>query len=327
MYYGALRGLVASIDDPYTRFVDPDALAEENMEIEGEYGGLGIYMANRDGRTTVIAPIEDTPADRAGIKPLDEIIKVDDKTVVGMESNEIVKMLRGEPGKPVTLHIRRKDEAKLIPIKIVREIIKIKTVRLEMLNDGIAYIKLNHFNLKTDEELKTALDTAMSKHARGVIMDLRNNPGGLLDVCVDVTSRFIGDGVVVGMKGRFERANDTLYAKPGLANDLPLVVLVNEGSASASEIFAGAIKDHKRGTIVGMKTFGKGSVQTLFNLPDGSGIYVTIARYHTPSGFVIDHKGLEPDIKVEGEPMKNKKDDKQFQKALAVLKDKMKKTK
>ena len=283
MYYGALRGLVASIDDPYTRFVDPDALAEENMEIEGEYGGLGIYMANRDGRTTVIAPIEDTPADRAGIKPLDEIIKVDDKTVVGMESNEIVKMLRGEPGTPVTLHIRRKDESKLIPVKIVREVIKIKTVRLEMLGGGIAYIKLNHFNLKTDEELRAALETAMSKNAKGVIMDLRNNPGGLLDVCVDVTSRFIGDGVVVGMKGRFERANDTLYAKPGLANDLPLVVLVNEGSASASEIFAGAIKDHKRGTIVGMKTFGKGSVQTLFNLPDGSGIYVTIARYHTPS--------------------------------------------
>ena len=227
----------------------------------------------------------------------------------------------------MTLHIRRKDESKLIPVKIVREVIKIKTVRLEMLGGGIAYIKLNHFNLKTDEELRAALETAMSKNAKGVIMDLRNNPGGLLDVCVDVTSRFIGDGVVVGMKGRFERANDTLYAKPGLANDLPLVVLVNEGSASASEIFAGAIKDHKRGTIVGMKTFGKGSVQTLFNLPDGSGIYVTIARYHTPSGFVIDHKGLEPDIKVEGEPMKNKKDDKQFQKALAVLKDKMKKTK
>ena len=156
MYYGALRGLVASIDDPYTRFVDPEALAEENMEIEGEYGGLGIYMANRDGRTTVIAPIEDTPADRAGIKPLDEIIKVDDKTVVGMESNEIVKMLRGEPGTPVTLHIRRKDESKLIPVKIVREVIKIKTVRLEMLGGGIAYIKLNHFNLKTDEELRAA---------------------------------------------------------------------------------------------------------------------------------------------------------------------------
>lgn len=324
MYYGALKGLVSSIEDPYTRFVEPDDLAEENLEIEGEYGGLGIYMASRDGRTIVIAPIEDTPADRAGIKPLDEIIKVDDTNVIGMESDEVVKMLRGPAGKPVELQIRRKNVDKLIPVKIVREIIKIKTVRLEMLGDGVAYIKLNHFNLKTNEELRNALSTAMTKKAKGVIMDLRNNPGGLLDVCVDVTSQFISEGVVVGMKGRFEGANDTLYAKKGLANDLPLVVLVNEGSASASEIFAGAVKDHKRGTIVGTKTFGKGSVQTLFNLPDGSGIYVTIARYHTPSGFVLDHKGLEPDIKVAGEPQKDKKKDKQFQKALDVLKQKMK---
>lgn len=324
MYYGALKGLVSSIEDPYTRFVEPDDLAEENLEIEGEYGGLGIYMASRDGRTIVIAPIEDTPADRAGIKPLDEIIKVDDTNVIGMESDEVVKMLRGPAGKPVELQIRRKNVDKLIPVKIVREIIKIKTVRLEMLGEGVAYIKLNHFNLKTNEELRNALSTAMSKKAKGVIMDLRNNPGGLLDVCVDVTSQFISEGVVVGMKGRFEGANDTLYAKKGLANDLPLVVLVNEGSASASEIFAGAVKDHKRGTIVGTKTFGKGSVQTLFNLPDGSGIYVTIARYHTPSGFVLDHKGLEPDIKVAGEPQKDKKKDKQFQKALGVLKQKMK---
>lgn len=324
MYYGALKGLVSSIEDPYTRFVEPDDLAEENLEIEGEYGGLGIYMASRDGRTIVIAPIEDTPADRAGIKPLDEIIKVDDTNVIGMESDEVVKMLRGPAGKSVELQIRRKNVDKLIPVKIVREIIKIKTVRLEMLGDGVAYIKLNHFNLKTNEELRNALSTAMTKKAKGVIMDLRNNPGGLLDVCVDVTSQFISEGVVVGMKGRFEGANDTLYAKKGLANDLPLVVLVNEGSASASEIFAGAVKDHKRGTIVGTKTFGKGSVQTLFNLPDGSGIYVTIARYHTPSGFVLDHKGLEPDIKVAGEPQKDKKKDKQFQKALDVLKQKMK---
>ncbi len=327
MYYGALKGLVESLDDPYTRFVEPKALEEENMEMEGEYGGLGIYMASRDGRTIVIAPIEDTPADRAGVKPLDEIIKVDDKNVMGMDSDEVVKLLRGPAGKPVTIQIRRKNVDKLIPVKIVREIIKIKTVRLEMLNDGIAYIKLNHFNLKTDEELRAALKKAMDKKARGVIMDLRNNPGGLLDVCVDVTSQFVPKGMVVGMKGRFEKANDTLYVKEGRANDLPLVVLVNEGSASAAEIFAGAVKDHKRGTIVGMKTFGKGSVQTLFNLPDGSGIYVTIARYHTPSGFVIDHKGLQPDIKVDGEPKKDKKNDKQFQKALGVLKQKIKEKK
>lgn len=327
MYYGALKGLVESLDDPYTRFVEPRALEEENMEMEGEYGGLGIYMASRDGRTIVIAPIEDTPADRAGVKPLDEIIKVDDKNVMGMDSDEVVKLLRGPAGKPVTIQIRRKNVDKLIPVNIVREIIKIKTVRLEMLNDGIAYIKLNHFNLKTDEELRAALKKAMDKKVRGVVMDLRNNPGGLLDVCVDVTSQFVPKGMVVGMKGRFEKANETLYVKEGRANDLPLVVLVNEGSASAAEIFAGAVKDHKRGTIVGMKTFGKGSVQTLFNLPDGSGIYVTIARYHTPSGFVIDHKGLQPDIKVEGEPKKDKKNDKQFQKALGVLKQKIKEKK
>ena len=327
MYYGALKGLVESLDDPYTRFVEPKALEEENMEMEGEYGGLGIYMASRDGRTIVIAPIEDTPADRAGIKPLDEIIKVDDKNVMGMDSDEVVKMLRGPAGKSVTIQIRRKNVDKLIPVKIVREIIKIKTVRMEMLNDGIAYIKLNHFNLKTDGELRAAIKKAADKKAKGIIMDLRNNPGGLLDVCVDVTSQFIPKGVVVGMKGRFDKANDTLYAKEGRANNLPLVVIVNEGSASAAEIFAGAVKDHKRGTIVGMKTFGKGSVQTLFNLPDGSGIYVTIARYHTPSGFVLDHKGLQPDVKVEGEPKKDKKEDKQLQKALGVLKQKIKEKK
>ncbi|MCQ4763429.1 S41 family peptidase [Cloacibacillus evryensis] len=327
MYYGALKGLVESLEDPYTRFVEPKALEEENMEMEGEYGGLGIYMASRDGRTIVIAPIEDTPADRAGIKPLDEIIKVDEKNVMGMESDEVVKMLRGPAGKPVTIQIRRKNVDKLIPVKIVREVIKIKTVRMEMLGDGIAYIKLNHFNLKTDGEVRAAIKKATEKKAKGIIMDLRNNPGGLLDVCVDVTSQFIPKGVVVGMKGRFDKANDILSAKEGRANNLPLVVIVNEGSASAAEIFAGAVKDHKRGTIVGMKTFGKGSVQTLFNLPDGSGIYVTIARYHTPSGFVLDHKGLQPDIKVEGEPKKDKKEDKQLQKALGVLRQKIKEKK
>ena len=324
MYYGALKGLVASLEDPYTRFVDPKDLAEENVEMEGEYGGLGIYIASREGRTTIIAPIEDTPADRAGVKPLDEIVKVDDKNVWGMESDEIVKLLRGPAGKPVTLQIRRKNVNKLIPVKMVREIIKIKTVRSEMLDGGIAYIKLNHFNLKSDGEVRAALENAKKKNAKGVIMDLRNNPGGLLDVCVDVTSQFIPKGVVVGMRGRFEKANETLYAKEGRANKLPLVVLINEGSASAAEIFAGAVKDHKRGTVVGAKTFGKGSVQTLFNLPDGSGIYVTIARYNTPSGFVLDHKGLQPDVAVAGEPKKNKKEDKQLQKAIGIMKQKLK---
>ena len=319
MYYGSVRGLVESVGDPFTRFVEPKSLAEEQIEMEGEYGGLGIYITTKEGRTTVIAPIEDTPADKAGVKPLDEIVKVEEKNVMGMTSEEVVKLLRGPAGKPVKIWIRRKNVDKLMPFTLVREIIKIKSVRLEMIDD-VAYIRLNHFNLKTDQEMEKALETAKAKKAKGILLDLRNNPGGLLDVCVSVTSQFIDGGVVVGMKGRFDKANDVLYAKTGRATNIPLTVLVNEGSASASEILAGAIKDHKRGTVVGMKTFGKGSVQTLFNLPDKSGVYITIARYTTPSGYVIDHKGLEPNIKIAGEPLKNKKDDKQFQKALSVLK-------
>ena len=241
---------------------------------------------------------------------------------MGLTSDEVVKFLRGPAGKPVKIWVRRKNENKLLTFTIVREVIKIKTVRLEM-QDKIAYIKLNQFNLKTDQELESAIKSAKAKKAQGIILDLRNNPGGLLDSCVNVTSQFINGGVVVGMKGRFEKANDTLYAQEGRANNLPLVVLVNEGSASAAEILAGAVKDHKRGTIIGMKTFGKGSVQSLFNLPDKSGIYITIARYTTPSGYIIDHKGLEPNIKVSGEPKKNKKEDKQYQKALAELKNKI----
>lgn len=326
MYHGAMKGLVASVGDPYTRFVTPKVLEEEKISLEGEYGGLGIYITSKDGHTTVIAPIEDTPADQVGLKPLDEIVKVDDESVVGKTSDEVVKLLRGEPGTSVKVSIRRKDEPKLIDFDIVREIIKIKTVRLEM-QDKIAYIKINQFNFKTDQELEAIIKEARSQNAQGILLDLRNNPGGVIDSVVDVTSQFIGEGVVVGMKGRVEQANHTYYVQQGRSNDLPLVALVNEGSASAAEILAGAIKDHKRGTIVGMKTFGKGSVQSLFSLPDKSGIYITIARYHTPSGHQIDKKGLEPDVRMGGGPEKDKKKDKQYQKGLAILKKEVAKRK
>ena len=327
MYYGAMKGLVSSVGDPFTRFVEPKELEEENLEMEGEYGGLGIYITSRDGRTIVIAPIENTPADRVGLKPLDEIVKVDEKNVIGMTSDEVVKLLRGPAGKSVKIGVRRKNEEKLLEFVIVREIIKIKTVRLEMLGGRTAYIKINQFNLKTDAELEAIIKSAKAKKATGILLDLRNNPGGLLNSCVDVTSQFISGGVVVGMKGRFEKANDTLYAVEGRATKLPVVALVNEGSASAAEILAGALKDHKRATIVGKKTFGKGSVQSLFNMPDNSGIYITIARYTTPSGFVIDHKGLEPNVKVEGEITKEKINDKQLRKGLEILRKEVAKKK
>jgi carboxyl-terminal processing protease len=326
MYHGAMKGLVASVGDPYTRFVAPKDLEEEKISLEGEYGGLGIYITSRDGHTTVVAPIEGTPADRAGMQPLDEIVKVDDKSVVGKTSDEVVKLLRGPAGKSVTVHVRRKDEGKLLEFKMVREMIKIKTVRLEMQGD-IAYIKINQFNFKTNKEMEDILKKVKAKKAKGILLDLRNNPGGVIDAVVDVTSQLIDKGVVVGMKGRVSQANHVYYASEGKATDLPLVALVNEGSASAAEILAGALKDHKRGTIVGMKTFGKGSVQSLFSLPDKSGIYITIARYSTPSGYILDKKGLEPDVRMGGHPEKDKKKDKQYQKGLAILKKEMAKKK
>lgn len=322
MFYGAMKGLVESVGDPYTRFVNPQDLEEEQTQIEGEYGGLGMYIATKDGRTVVIAPIEDTPADRAGIKPLDEIVKVGDENVFGWQSDEVAKKLRGPAGVAVNVTIRRKDTSKLQEFSIKREIIKIKTVRMEM-DGNVAYIKINNFNQKTDGEVAAAIENARKNKAQGILLDLRNNPGGLLDSVVDVTSRFIDGGVVVRTKGRFNQANQTYNAAQGRASKLPLVTLVNEGSASASEILAGALKDHRRATIVGMKTFGKGSVQSLFNLPDKSGIFITIARYSTPNGTQIDHKGLEPDVRMGGEPMKEKAKDKQYIKGLAILKKEM----
>ena len=324
LFYGAMKGVVGATGDPYTRFVEPEQLKEESIEMEGQYGGLGIYIGQRDGKTLVISPIEGTPADRAGLKPMDEIVKVGEKVIVGMDQNEVVKMLRGPANTKVQIWVRRNGKDQLLKFSLTREVIRIKSVRFEMLPGGVAYIRLVHFNQKSGAELAEAIRSAEAKKAKGILLDLRNNPGGLLNAAVDVASLFLDGGLVVGMKGRVEKANDTLYAESGKDTKLPTVVLINEGSASASEIVAGALQDRKRALLVGKKSFGKGSVQTLFNLPDGAGMYVTIARYHTPSGKVIDHVGLVPDVKVEGEPQRDLKKDKQVQKGLAILKAKTK---
>ena len=324
LFYGAMKGVVGATGDPYTRFVEPEQLKEESIEMEGQYGGLGIYIGQKDRKTLVISPIEGTPADRAGLKPMDEIVKVGDKVIVGMDQNEVVKMLRGPAKTKVRIWVRRNGKDQLLKFDLVREVVRIKSARMEMLPGGYAYIRLVHFNQKSGAELQEAIRTAESKNAKGILLDLRNNPGGLLNAAVDVASLFLDGGLVVGMKGRVEKANDTLYADSGKNTRLPAVVLINEGSASASEIVAGALQDRKRAVLVGKKSFGKGSVQTLFNLPDGAGMYVTIARYYTPSGKVIDHVGLVPDVNVEGEPQRDLKKDKQVQKGLAILKAKTK---
>ena len=320
LYHGAMKGMVSAVGDPYTRYVEPEQLREENMEMEGEYGGLGMYIGQRDGKLLVISPIEETPAAEAGVKPMDEIVKVDEKVVLGMNQNEVVKLLRGAPDTSVEVWMRRKDEDELLQFKMTRKIINIKTVRFEMIDD-IGYVRLNNFHHKTAIELAEAIVQAKEKKAVGLILDMRNNPGGLLNIAVDVASQFLDGGLVVSMRGRQAQFDDSLSAYSGRATDLPLVVLINEGSASASEIVAGAVQDRKRGPLVGTKSYGKGSVQNLFTLPDNAGMYVTIARYTTPSGRIIDQKGLLPDYVVEGGPMADKAEDKQLQKAIGVMKN------
>ncbi len=321
LLYGAIKGMVEAWGDPYTRYVDPVQLKEEELEMEGEYGGLGIYIGQRDGRTLVISPIEDTPADRAGLKPQDQIVKVEDEIILGWDSQQVVKRLRGKPGTPVTIWVRREGEEELLKFEIVRENIKLVSVRSEMMEENLGYVKITQFKQNTAQDVRDAFRTLIDEGARGFALDLRNNGGGLLNGAVEICDMFLNGGLVVGLRGRVERANDEIYANPGTLTSLPMVVLINEGSASASEIVAGALSDRGRALSVGKKTFGKGSVQTLFSLTDGSGLYVTIARYHTPSGRVIDHVGLEPDVEVEGEVTKEKEKDEQLKRALQELKD------
>lgn len=318
LLYGAIHGMVKAWNDPYTRFVDPEELKEEEIEMQGEYGGLGIYISQRDGRTLIVSPIEGTPADRAGLKPKDEIVKIEDEIILGWDQNKVVESLRGKPDTDITIWIRREGEDQLLKFDIKREKIQIHTVRHEMIEDT-GYLRISQFNQRTEGEFLEALRDVMFNGAEDLVVDVRNNPGGLLDVCVHIADMFLDGGVIVSTRGRFTRANEVLYATEGKETDLPVAVLVNEGSASASEILAGALKDHDRALLVGKQTFGKGSVQTLFSLPDSSGIFVTIAKYYTPDGTVIDKIGLEPDVEAEGEFGKDHADDEQLKRALEEL--------
>ena len=316
LFYGAMKGMVAAWGDPYSRFVDPNELKQEEIDIEGEYGGLGLYIGSRDGKILVVSPIEGTPADKAGLQPMDEIVKVDDDVVLGWNINDVVEKLRGKPGTNVTVWLRREGHDELLRFDMTRELIKIDSVNQKRLTNDVAYIRITHFTQKTAEEMQRALNTALETKAKGLVLDLRNNPGGLLDASVAVADYFLDGGEVVSIKGRVEKANEVYEAKPGMLFAGPVSVLINEGSASASEIVAGALKDRNRAVLVGEKSFGKGSVQTLFKLPDGSGLFVTIAKYYTPSGVTIDGVGIKPDIEVKGKYTGDLKDDAQLQRAL-----------
>ena len=312
LIYGALKGMLSSLDS-HSQFMDPDTYNEIKVETTGKFGGLGIEITIRDGLLTIITPIDDTPASGAGLKASDKIVKIDGKLTRDITLVEAVKKLRGDPGTKVTLTILREKEDRVFEVTITRDIIEIESIKKAlMLEEGIGYIRISEFQENTPRDLDAALKKLKDENMNGLILDLRNNPGGLLNVSVDVSERFLPKGVlVVSTKGRRKNQSAELkanYRQPHL--DFPIVVLVNEGSASASEIVAGAIQDHKRGILLGVKTFGKGSVQTVIPLKDGSALRLTTAQYFTPSGRSIRGEGVTPDVVVEYEEVKKEEENK-----------------
>ena len=301
LIYGALKGMLSSLD-LHSQFMDPDTYNELKVETKGKFGGLGIEVTIKDGVLTVITPIEDTPAWRAGIKPLDKIVKIDNDITRDMTLGEAVKRMRGKPGEAVNLTVLRESNKKILEFKIVRDIIKIKDVKeAKILEGDIGYIRLNEFREDTAKNIDSALSLLAKEKMGALILDLRNNPGGLLEVAVDVAGKFIPKGkLVVYTQGRKEKQNLEFFStsdQPLL--NLPMVVLINEGSASGSEIVAAALQDYKRAIIMGTKSFGKGSVQTVIPLSDGSALKLTTSKYFTPQGQVIQGKGVVPDIIIE----------------------------
>ncbi|NNK94553.1 MAG: S41 family peptidase [Desulfobacterales bacterium] len=297
---GAINGLLLSLD-PHSAYLDPENYQEFQNDTQGSFTGIGIEIIMRDGIITVISPIEGTPADEAGIKAQDKIIKINGEQTKGKTPLDAVKLLRGPKGSEVTISIFRDGWQDLKDFTLVRDVIPLQSVKSSFIKPGFAYLRVSNFQRNTTREFKDHLEKLRQENAlRGLIIDLRNNPGGLLNQAVSVADIFLDEGLIVYTRGRKQEQDLTFEAKKdGNTTDFPLVVLVNEGSASASEIVAGAIQDHQRGVIVGTKTFGKGSVQTIIPLSNGAGLRMTTAHYYTPNGRSIQATGIVPDITVE----------------------------
>jgi carboxyl-terminal processing protease len=293
--------------DPHSSYLQPEDFKELQEETEGSFSGIGIEVTTEDGDLLVVSPIEGTPADRAGLKAKDKIVKIDGEQTQSMNPMDAIKKLRGPQGTQISLAIQREGWKEPRVFTLTRETIPLHSVKKTFLEPGLAYIRITNFQSQTTRDVKEALQKLQAQHPiTGLILDLRNNPGGLLDQAVSVADIFLDGGLVVSTKGRVKEQNMTFHAHGnGGKNLFPLVVLVNEGSASASEIVTGAIQDHKRGTVVGTKTFGKGSVQTILPLPEGAGLRMTTARYYTPSGRSIQATGITPDVEVASDE-KNK---------------------
>ena len=301
LIYGALKGMLSALD-PHSQFLDPDTYNELKVDTEGKFGGIGIEITIKDGLLTVVTPIEDTPAWKAGIKAGDRIVKINNELTRDITLVDAVKKMRGKPGEAVNITILRESEKKLLDFKLVRDIIKIKDIKeARILEDGIGYIRLVEFRENTPQDINTALEKLTKSGMNSLILDLRNNPGGLLEVAVKVAEKFIPkEKLIVYTKGRYPSQNLEFISRSSHPiTNLPMVVLINEGSASGSEIVAACLQDYKRAIIVGTKSFGKGSVQTLIPLSDGSALRLTTSKYFTPLGKVIHDKGVVPDIIAE----------------------------
>jgi carboxyl-terminal processing protease len=299
----AIRGMLSGLD-PHSTYLDLKDFKELREGTSGEFGGLGIEVSMEDGFVKVVAPIDDTPAAQAGIKPGDLIIRLDDAPVKGMSLNEAVSLMRGEPGSKLLLTIIREGADKPLKVELTRAIIKVKSVKHKTLEPGFGYVRITTFQSRTGPSLREAISDLKKENGgslKGMVLDLRNNPGGVLDAAIDVSDAFITKGLIVYTEGRIADSDQKFHATPeDLLKGAPLVVLVNGGSASASEIVAGALQDQKRAVILGSKTFGKGSVQTVMPLTNETAVKMTTARYFTPSGRSIQADGIEPDITING---------------------------
>lgn len=315
--YKGIEGMLSSLNDPYSYFMKPEDYKAMGEEFQGSFEGIGIEIGMNDKKQiVVISPIDDTPAQKAGLKTGDIILKVDDRSTEGMNLDQVSRLIRGPAGTKVKLTIQREGESKPLEFTIVRAVIRLYTVFSRMLDDNIGYIKLRAFREPTGEELSSALDQLLPKAKRGIILDLRNNPGGLLSSAIQVASYFISKGPILyaedrnGNRDQFDTISSLYRVK------VPVVVLVNEGSASASEIVAGALQDYKRATLVGTKTFGKGLVQSVISLVDGSAVSLTVQKWLTPKLRYIHKEGIRPDIQIEWD---QKGTDIQLERAKEVL--------
>ncbi len=319
---GAIQGMLASLD-PHSNFLDADTFKDMQVETKGTFGGLGIEITIKDGYITVVSPIAGTPAYRVGIQPGDKIIKIEGKSTKNMSLIDAVKLMRGPKGSKINITVYREGMTRPEEYTIVRDVIHIESVKARVLEKGYVYVKIASFQEKTDQDLEKAIaDLRKKGDVRGLVLDLRNNPGGLLDQAVKVSNVFLDGGLIVYTDGRVENQKMRFEATKGTKEvNYPMVVLVNGGSASASEIVAGALQDHRRALILGTQTFGKGSVQTIIPLEGGSGLRLTTAHYFTPDGHSIQAKGIGPDIVVEPVDVKASEDPKAEDEDIFLLRE------